>query len=285
MAANTLLSCLDDVPPATACADARAGKAGAKLGNNSWDMRFVDVDSDAATFNSSRADVVLPADASILFAGLYWGANTRAGASGGQAAPNANAKNTRSVRHADERLRHGDRESRRRGHGDLAGRRISGVRGRDSARECGRRRRLHDGQRSDRQGARSLRGLVARCGLSLPQRVAPQHDGLRRLRDRQQRRPAAGAVSERVPHAGLRPRTVGGRLRGLRGRPLVGRRLRLPERDEEPGQPVRLAHQPALAKRSPPRRRTTTTSSASTPRSSTPQGCSPTAPRAPRSGW
>ena len=91
MAANTLLSCQDG---AAGCAAARAGTTGAKLGNNSWDMRFVDVDSDAATFNSSSADVALPADASILFAGLYWGANTRAGASGGQAAPNANAKNT-----------------------------------------------------------------------------------------------------------------------------------------------------------------------------------------------
>ena len=46
MAANTLLSCLDDVPPATGCADARAGKPGAKLGNNQWDMRYVDVDSE-----------------------------------------------------------------------------------------------------------------------------------------------------------------------------------------------------------------------------------------------
>ena len=91
MAANTLLSCQDG---ATGCADARAGKPGSKEGNNSWDMRFVDVNSDAATFNSSRAVVVLPADASILFAGLYWGANTKAGASGGQAAPNPNAKNT-----------------------------------------------------------------------------------------------------------------------------------------------------------------------------------------------
>jgi uncharacterized repeat protein (TIGR01451 family) len=91
MAANTLLSCQEG---AAGCADARAGRTGAKLGNNSWDMRFVDVDSDSATFNSSRADVVLPADASILFAGLYWGANTTAGASGGSAAPDANAKNS-----------------------------------------------------------------------------------------------------------------------------------------------------------------------------------------------
>ncbi len=65
----------------------------AKLGNNSWDMEFVDVDSDAATFDSSRADLTLPADASILFAGLYWGANTTRGDQGA-AAPNAGVKNT-----------------------------------------------------------------------------------------------------------------------------------------------------------------------------------------------
>jgi len=91
MAANTLLSCQQG---ASGCAEARAGRTGAKLGNNSWDMQFVDVDSDAGTFNSSRADITLPADASILFAGLYWGANTTGGASGGRAAPDANAKNT-----------------------------------------------------------------------------------------------------------------------------------------------------------------------------------------------
>jgi uncharacterized repeat protein (TIGR01451 family) len=91
MAANTLLSCQEG---AAGCADARAGTTGSKLGNNSWDMRFVDVDSDSATFDSSRADVSLPADASILFAALYWGANTTGGASGGSAAPDANTKNT-----------------------------------------------------------------------------------------------------------------------------------------------------------------------------------------------
>jgi uncharacterized repeat protein (TIGR01451 family) len=89
MAANTLLSCASG---ASGCADARAGRSGAKLGNNSWNMEFVDVDSDSATFNSSRADVSLPADASILFAGLYWGANTTRGTNG-TAAPDAAAKN------------------------------------------------------------------------------------------------------------------------------------------------------------------------------------------------
>jgi uncharacterized repeat protein (TIGR01451 family) len=90
MAANTLLSCQGNQ---SGCAQARAGAAGAKLGNNSWDMEFVDVDSDAATFDSSRADLTLPADASILFAGLYWGANTTKGDQG-EAARDAGAKNT-----------------------------------------------------------------------------------------------------------------------------------------------------------------------------------------------
>jgi hypothetical protein len=96
MAANTLLSCLEG---ATGCADARAGKPKATLGNNQWNMRYVDVDNDATTDNSSRADIILPADASILFAGLYWGANTSKGGTAPRgepeavAAPNADDKN------------------------------------------------------------------------------------------------------------------------------------------------------------------------------------------------
>jgi parallel beta-helix repeat protein len=43
-----------------------------------------------AIFNSSSANFTLPANATIKFAGLYWGSKT----SGGTAAPNASAKNT-----------------------------------------------------------------------------------------------------------------------------------------------------------------------------------------------
>jgi large repetitive protein len=39
-------------------------------------MAYVDVDSDATTFNSSRANLALPAGARVLFAGLYWGSVT-----------------------------------------------------------------------------------------------------------------------------------------------------------------------------------------------------------------
>jgi uncharacterized repeat protein (TIGR01451 family) len=90
MTANGLLSCAEG---AAGCAEARAGTRGAKLGNNSWDMRYIDVDSDPSTFDSSRADLALPADATVLFAGLYWGANTKA-PSGGSAAADVGARNT-----------------------------------------------------------------------------------------------------------------------------------------------------------------------------------------------
>jgi uncharacterized repeat protein (TIGR01451 family) len=86
MAANTLLSCLEG---ATGCADARDGQPKAKLGNNQWNMRYVDVDNDATTDNSSSADIILPADASILFAGLYWGANTSKGGAAPRGEPEA----------------------------------------------------------------------------------------------------------------------------------------------------------------------------------------------------
>jgi uncharacterized repeat protein (TIGR01451 family) len=83
---NTVLTC-----PATsgACAGVQGGAVGQ---NNSFGMRFVDVDADPATFNSSSAQLDLPAGATVLFAGLYWGGRTAAGGAPGAAgAPNTGA--------------------------------------------------------------------------------------------------------------------------------------------------------------------------------------------------
>jgi hypothetical protein len=78
MAANTLLSC----PTGAAnCDNARNGVAGSPT-NNSWVMSHVDADSDPTTFDSSTAHLDLPAGATVTFAGLYWGADTVAGAGG-----------------------------------------------------------------------------------------------------------------------------------------------------------------------------------------------------------
>ena len=81
---NTLLTCQDAV---AACPTARAA-TGPTLNNNNFDMRLVDVDSDAATFDSSQADLALAAGSTVEFAGLYWGADTSAGTNG-VAAPDA----------------------------------------------------------------------------------------------------------------------------------------------------------------------------------------------------
>ncbi|MCX6385131.1 MAG: hypothetical protein NTV40_00600 [Solirubrobacterales bacterium] len=79
-AANTILACPNNtVDPGlnAQCEQARAG-TGAR-NNNSMDMRMLDTDSDPQTFNSSQADLVLPDGAEVLFAGLYWTADTSRG--------------------------------------------------------------------------------------------------------------------------------------------------------------------------------------------------------------
>lgn len=66
---NNLLTC-----PASdsRCAGARAGTTA--LNNNSFAMQHLDADADAATFNSSSAEVSSPPSGEVLWAGLYWGA-------------------------------------------------------------------------------------------------------------------------------------------------------------------------------------------------------------------
>jgi choice-of-anchor A domain-containing protein/uncharacterized repeat protein (TIGR01451 family) len=54
---NTLMTC-----PAGGCSG----------NNNDYAMRYVDIDGDASTNNSSSADFTLPASSSVLWAGLYW---------------------------------------------------------------------------------------------------------------------------------------------------------------------------------------------------------------------
>ncbi|MFD0315095.1 DUF3344 domain-containing protein [Streptomyces flavalbus] len=72
-AANTSISCRTTAP---GCASARRGAVAA---NGDFDMFYVDVDRDPNTYNSSRAEVRLPAGARVTYARLYWGGNLRVG--------------------------------------------------------------------------------------------------------------------------------------------------------------------------------------------------------------
>lgn len=72
-AANTMLQCPLGTPDPlmnSGCAGARAGTNARN--NNSFDMGWVDIDGDAATFDSSSAELLLPGTGRVLFAGLYW---------------------------------------------------------------------------------------------------------------------------------------------------------------------------------------------------------------------
>jgi uncharacterized repeat protein (TIGR01451 family) len=89
IAANSIESCLDVSP---ACGNVRDG-VGSGLNNNDRTMTWIDVDGDPSTFDSSSSDLSLPAGASVLFAGLYYGGRLTAG-SGGSPPPNAAARNT-----------------------------------------------------------------------------------------------------------------------------------------------------------------------------------------------
>ncbi len=103
-AANTILQCPLGTPDPLAnsgCEGVRAGTSARN--NNSFDMQWLDVDSDPSTFDSSTATLSVPSGSRILFAGLYWtgiqkkgevikGANGYIGVP--QAAPDAGAVGT-----------------------------------------------------------------------------------------------------------------------------------------------------------------------------------------------
>ena len=71
---NTLMTLPDSAPNADRIREA-IGR-GDELDNSIYDMVYVDIDDDPNTFNSSSATLGLPAGATVLFAGLYWGANS-----------------------------------------------------------------------------------------------------------------------------------------------------------------------------------------------------------------
>ena len=74
-ASNTLLTCKAgavETQKLTGCAAVQQGTAAGD--DNYFDMQYVNSDSDPATFDSSSAQLDVPAGATVLFAGLYWGA-------------------------------------------------------------------------------------------------------------------------------------------------------------------------------------------------------------------
>src|SRR5262245_34234744 len=67
---NNLLTCPSS---ASTCASARHG-TGDDLRNNDFSMVNLDADGAAfSTFNSSMSQLGLPANSTVLWAGLYWG--------------------------------------------------------------------------------------------------------------------------------------------------------------------------------------------------------------------
>ncbi|WP_203676240.1 Ig-like domain-containing protein, partial [Actinoplanes siamensis] len=72
---NSNLTCLLTGQPT--CAQARNGTAtGGSANNNSYAMAYTDVDNNPLTFNASMATLDMPPGSTVLFAGLYWGADS-----------------------------------------------------------------------------------------------------------------------------------------------------------------------------------------------------------------
>ena len=76
---NTNMVCPASVPACVSGQDGMATGAAGTLNNNNYVMEYANADNDAATVNDSTATVTTPPGGKVLFAGLYWSADTSAG--------------------------------------------------------------------------------------------------------------------------------------------------------------------------------------------------------------
>ncbi|MCO8272675.1 Ig-like domain-containing protein [Actinoplanes sp. TRM 88003] len=79
---NTNMLCPPSATGCTAGQDGLATGTNGSLNNNAYVMEYADADNDPATFNDSTATIGMPAGSKVLFAGLYWSADTSAGGNG-----------------------------------------------------------------------------------------------------------------------------------------------------------------------------------------------------------
>ncbi|MFD4764956.1 DUF3344 domain-containing protein [Streptomyces niveus] len=82
-AANSAITCrttgtFTPVTPADAAA-CDAARDSATASNDRYDMFYTDLDKDPNTYNSTRGELRVPADAKVSYARLYWGGNLRVG--------------------------------------------------------------------------------------------------------------------------------------------------------------------------------------------------------------
>ena len=230
---NQLLTC----PAAAAgCTDARNRVGTETTLNNNYNMGYVDVDGDASTFNSSTSTLSLPAGATVVWAGLYWGADTQIGSGGASAAPNA--ANRGSVRF---KVGPGSYQTVTAAPADVLTSTGKATRYRGFANvtalvPAGGQRHLHGGQRPDRPRRRPLRGLVA--GRRLPGRDAGRPPG-QRLRRPRHGRPDAHVLHRHhaVLHAAERHGRHEDRPARVRGR--HGHRRRDGDVQRRPTSPTR----------------------------------------------
>lgn len=101
MFGNAVTTCSTTIgSQSNVCENARQGQTSGSSDavNNVFYMDYIDIDSDASTFNSSSADYNFPVGSTVIWAGLYWSGDTSAGSNrsgvpSGVAAPDASKRN------------------------------------------------------------------------------------------------------------------------------------------------------------------------------------------------